>query len=272
MLSPVELEIELFCRGMRIDESCDLDEDGRRVSRTRAGLGSGLEIILPAPRKSIWVNVPVVERFASSSPLRLVKQGEQYRVFDERTAATYPVEIPEEPSWYSRRTSSGVEMSRVGVLQGNYLGIYVSNACLFWASKPARACKFCTTGKNVGVAEQARKSVEDVVEVALAARDESGSVFTHLNTGHILPAIGVGVCGLTSHYCLSNAFRAGDASLVVPLDFMRIPLIAVVGWAFYGESLDIFVLIGALIIVAGVVWNLRSESTRIRLDRDLAPP
>ena len=37
--------------------------------------------------------------------------------------------------------------------------------------------------------------------------------------------------GLTSHYCLSNAFRAGDATLVVPLDFMRIPLIAVVGWA-----------------------------------------
>jgi len=184
MLSPVELEIELFCRGMRIDESCSVDEDGRRVSRTRAGLGSGLEIILPAPRKSIWVNVPVVEGFVSSSPLKLVKQGEEYRIFDERTADAYPVQIPEEPSWYSRRTSSGVEMSRVGVLQGNYLGVYVSNACLFWASKPARACKFCTTGKNVGVAEQARKSVEDVVEVALAARDESGSVFTHLNTGY----------------------------------------------------------------------------------------
>ncbi len=92
--------------------------------------------------------------------------------------------IPEEPAWYSRQTSSGVEMSRVGVLQGNYLGIYVSNACLYWASKPSRACKFCTTGKNVGLAEQARKNVEDVVEVARAARDESGSVFTHLNTGY----------------------------------------------------------------------------------------
>jgi drug/metabolite transporter (DMT)-like permease len=47
--------------------------------------------------------------------------------------------------------------------------------------------------------------------------------------------------------------------LVVPLDFMRIPLIAVVGWAFYGERLDVFVLLGALIIVSGVLWNLRSE-------------
>jgi sodium-dependent dicarboxylate transporter 2/3/5 len=184
MFSPVELEIELFCRGMRIDESCNLVEDGRRVSRTRAGLGSGLEIVLPAPRKPIWVNVPVVESFVSSSPLSLIKAGDEYRILDERTADTYPVRIPEEPAWYSRQTSAGVEMSRVGVLQGNYLGIYVSNACLFWATKPARACQFCTTGKNVGLAEQARKSVEDVVEVALAARDESGSVFTHLNTGY----------------------------------------------------------------------------------------
>ena len=45
---------------------------------------------------------------------------------------------------------------------------------------------------------------------------------------------------------------------------MRIPLIAVVGWAFYGEQLDIFVLLGAGIIVAGVLWNLRAESRRGR--------
>jgi drug/metabolite transporter (DMT)-like permease len=81
---------------------------------------------------------------------------------------------------------------------------------------------------------------------------------------HILPEIAVGVGGLTSHYCLSNAFRAGDATLVVPLDFMRIPLIAVVGWAFYAESLDIWVLVGALIIIGGVLWNLKSEHARGR--------
>ncbi|MCW5692522.1 MAG: DMT family transporter [Pseudolabrys sp.] len=81
---------------------------------------------------------------------------------------------------------------------------------------------------------------------------------------HILPAIGVGIAGLSSHFCLTNAFRAGDATLVVPLDFMRIPLIAVVGWAFYNEALDIWVLIGALIIIAGILWNLHSERTRAR--------
>jgi hypothetical protein len=184
VLSPVELEIELFCRGMRLDPSCDVGEDARRIARTRAGLGSGLEIVLPHPRKPIWVNVPVVESFAARSPLRLVKGGEQYFVLDDRRGDTYEVGVPAEPAWYSRRTSSGIEMSRIGVLQGNYLGIYVSNSCLYWASKPSRACKFCTTGKNVGVAEQSRKPVEDVVEVARAAREESGAIFTHLNTGY----------------------------------------------------------------------------------------
>ena len=101
-----------------------------------------------------------------------------------------------------------------------------------------------------------------VIQFPLSLIGSNPAVFLHLNAQHLLPAIGVGVAGLTSHYCLGNAFRSGDATLVVPLDFMRIPLIAVVGWAFYGEGLDIFVLLGALIIVSGVLWNLRSEVAR----------
>lgn len=78
-----------------------------------------------------------------------------------------------------------------------------------------------------------------------------------------LPAVaGLGTAGLFAHFCLSNAFRAGDASIVVPLDFMRIPLIAVVGWWLYGEALDAFVFAGAGLIITGIVWNLRSESQR----------
>jgi len=101
-----------------------------------------------------------------------------------------------------------------------------------------------------------------VIQLPLSLIGSDLSVFLHLEQRHILPALGVGCAGLASHYCLSNAFRAGDASLVVPLDFMRIPLIAVVGWAFYNESLDLFVLLGAGIIVVGVLWNLRAEHAR----------
>jgi len=78
-----------------------------------------------------------------------------------------------------------------------------------------------------------------------------------------IPAVvGIGGAGLISHYCLANAFRARDASVVVPLDFMRIPLIAVIGWWLYGERLDLFVFAGAGLIIAGILWNLRSEAKR----------
>ncbi len=75
-----------------------------------------------------------------------------------------------------------------------------------------------------------------------------------------LPVLGLGIAGLSSHYCLSNAFRSGEATVVVPLDFLRIPLIALVGWWFYGERLDVHVFLGAGLIIAGVLWNLRVES------------
>jgi drug/metabolite transporter (DMT)-like permease len=83
-----------------------------------------------------------------------------------------------------------------------------------------------------------------------------------LDAGAILPAITLGAVGLTSHFCLTNAFRAGDATVVVPIDFLRIPVIAAVGWMFYGEGVDIFVFAGASLIIAGVLWNLRAESKR----------
>jgi drug/metabolite transporter (DMT)-like permease len=79
---------------------------------------------------------------------------------------------------------------------------------------------------------------------------------------HVPALIAIGVAGLASHYCLANAFRAGDASVVVPLDFMRIPLIALIGWWLYGEELDPFVFMGAGLIITGILWNLRSETAR----------
>ena len=78
----------------------------------------------------------------------------------------------------------------------------------------------------------------------------------------ILPLIGVAVAGLSIHYCLTNAFRCGDAMIVIPMDFLRVPLIALIGWTLYGEHLDAFVFTGAALIIAGVLWNVRGEAQR----------
>ncbi|MEJ2378468.1 MAG: DMT family transporter [Pseudolabrys sp.] len=103
-----------------------------------------------------------------------------------------------------------------------------------------------------------------VIQFPISLAGSDLHAFLHVQPWDILPLLGVAIAGTSAHYCLSNAFRAGDATLVVPLDFMRIPLIAVVGWALYGESLDAFVLLGALIIVVGVMWNLRAEAAKAR--------
>jgi drug/metabolite transporter (DMT)-like permease len=75
-------------------------------------------------------------------------------------------------------------------------------------------------------------------------------------------AFGLAFGGAFAHYCLTNALRVADAIVVIPLDFLRIPLIAFVGWMFYGERIDLWVFIGAGIIISGVIWNLRAEMQR----------
>lgn len=84
-----------------------------------------------------------------------------------------------------------------------------------------------------------------------------------------IPIACVGISGLSAHYCMAKAFRYGDASLVIPLDFLRVPLIALVGYLFFGESVDALVFVGAAIILAGILWNLQQEA---RNNRDIALP
>ena len=104
----------------------------------------------------------------------------------------------------------------------------------------------------------------NLIQLPMTLLGSDPAFVTRLGVDQIAPVIGIGIAGLSSHYCLSNAFRAGDAIVVVPFDFLRIPLIAVVGWWLYGEKLDLFVFLGAGLIIAGVLWNLHSESRPFR--------
>jgi drug/metabolite transporter (DMT)-like permease len=70
----------------------------------------------------------------------------------------------------------------------------------------------------------------------------------------------IAVCGTFSHYCLANAMRYADATVVVPMDFLRVPLTAAAGWLIYSERLDLFTVLGAALILTGNVLNLRPGS------------
>src|SRR3984893_5746825 len=82
---------------------------------------------------------------------------------------------------------------------------------------------------------------------------------TRLQWWMALPLLGIGIAGLTTHFCLTNAFRHGDASVVIPLDFLRVPFIAMIGALFYAEPLDGLVFAGGGLILSGIVWNLRAS-------------
>jgi len=69
-------------------------------------------------------------------------------------------------------------------------------------------------------------------------------------------------CGTFSHFCMTRAMPYADATIVVPMDFLRVPLTATIGWLVYSERLDAYTVLGAALILAGNLLNLRSTSPR----------
>jgi S-adenosylmethionine uptake transporter len=69
----------------------------------------------------------------------------------------------------------------------------------------------------------------------------------------------LGVTGLSAHFAMAKALSVMDASIAIPIDFFRVPLIAVVGFFLYNESLEIWVLVGALIIFVSNYLTFRVE-------------
>ena len=67
----------------------------------------------------------------------------------------------------------------------------------------------------------------------------------------------VAFCGTFSHYCMARALRHADATVVVPMDFLRVPLTAVAGWLVYSERMDGWTVCGALLILGANLLNLR---------------
>ena len=67
----------------------------------------------------------------------------------------------------------------------------------------------------------------------------------------------IAFCGTYSHYCMARAMLYADATVVLPMDFLRVPLTAIAGWLVYSERLDIFTVLGAALILTGNLLNLR---------------
>lgn len=93
-----------------------------------------------------------------------------------------------------------------------------------------------------------------------------GAVCAGIDGAITLPSAGlwpwiavIGAAGLAAHFCLTTALSLAPATLVMPIDFLRLPVIAAVGMALYAEPLDPFVFAGGALILGANYINLRSS-------------
>jgi drug/metabolite transporter (DMT)-like permease len=164
-------------------------------------------------------------------------------------------------------------VSRAGSIALGFLGVLVILRPGFEAFHPAAlavlAASFGYAASNIAtkklVPVQATIAIlfwMNVMQAGMALFGIDPAFPLRLSGMQWVWASGIALGGTAAHYCLTNALRAGDALVVIPLDFLRIPLIAVIGAMFYAERIDLMVFVGGAIIVAGLIWNLRAEMRR----------
>ncbi len=66
----------------------------------------------------------------------------------------------------------------------------------------------------------------------------------------------IAVCGLVAHFCLTTALSIAPAATVMPIDFVRLPVIAFIGMFLYNEALDPWVFAGAIVIFGANYFNI----------------
>lgn len=77
----------------------------------------------------------------------------------------------------------------------------------------------------------------------------------------------ISIAGLVAHFCLTTALSLAPATVVIPIDFIRLPLVALVGMALYHEPLDQYVLWGGGLIFAANYASIWLESRKMRVPK-----
>ncbi len=75
----------------------------------------------------------------------------------------------------------------------------------------------------------------------------------------------IGCAGLMAHFCLTKALSIAPASIVMPIDFVRLPTIAIVGMVLYHEPIEIWIFVGAALIFAANYLNISAAVRSARV-------
>jgi drug/metabolite transporter (DMT)-like permease len=110
------------------------------------------------------------------------------------------------------------------------------------------------------------ESIASIMLMMTLTQSVFGAVATELYVGISWPSaaatpwiVAVAVAGLTAHFCLTSALGCAPASVVAPMEFLRLPLIAMVAMLMYGEPLQVAVFVGGAVVLSANLINIRAE-------------
>jgi hypothetical protein len=175
------LKVALLAEGLQIDRGWLQDPRVKTPLRVRSGSCGGLDVILP---DGTYVNCPIFEHFAASSPFSLVQGKISPEIVNETDGSRVPVQFVAEPAYYDQQGIDAIPLRQVGQLCSDRLGIGITNRCFYWDSKEFR-CKFCSIGLNVktGGRELRDKRLNQILEVVDAAYADPIAPARHLLLG-----------------------------------------------------------------------------------------
>jgi hypothetical protein len=196
---PALLRLELLSQGIRVDPEFAEQFGGalKEPLWTRTGpTSTGIDLLL---EQGIYVS-PAVESerwpYAyKNSPFLLTVDADRKPVIAKNGEIIQQVKPFPRPSYYGRRTSTGVPMEKIGVVTGDFLAIAIDNRCWFWGyyrddeliHYRDKQCKFCGIGLSMKRDELYRKSTDEILEVTQAALEGNDVRHIGLNAGTFPP-------------------------------------------------------------------------------------
>lgn len=178
--NPGILKLDLAIRGAVLDDSLRARHEllhGRALRSPVAKSAKSIELVLPG---DVLVSTPVGESFTNDSPYKLMQDADRFLLEYEGEPAEVRVVAP--PSYYAKKTRSGIPMGRIGSSYGPYIAINPAKRCGF--SERGTQCRFCDAATQ-GADRDEPIPVEDVIDTVRAAFADGNSEFVYLHIGYV---------------------------------------------------------------------------------------
>lgn len=131
------------------------------------------------------------------------------------------------------------------------------------------ACAICFAVTNMFTRKITREDGVLTVLFWMTASQTLMGLLLALQGGLTLPSEGkliwiliIGAGGLSAHFCLTKALSTAPATIVAPMEFIRLPMIAAAGMLLYAEPVMLLTFIGAGLILCGNLINLTRPRAR----------